>query len=234
MTNKNHKYPVYYYLAILFFVLLSTLFWWIIVNSFYLRNSFNKVEPRVSVGKSYHENPESYNQLIGITYPVDEDFIKVDSTSHRRIITNLLNIALKDKERNILEFASDLKKQYPEEEYEITLIDSVINRLQIKLPENERTTFKTEVKIKMANDELLIWEESLFMVSDYPLNDPMLANPQYRWYLDSIHIENAWNTTFGDKSITIAILDNGFELSHPELKGKDGSNLKFTSKNSLS
>jgi subtilisin family serine protease len=38
--------------------------------------------------------------------------------------------------------------------------------------------------------------------------------------LKTINIDRAWNQTTGNKNIIIAVIDNGFDLSHPELKDK--------------
>lgn len=48
----------------------------------------------------------------------------------------------------------------------------------------------------------------------YTPNDP-LVNSQY--YLNSIKAFGAWDITHGDSSITIAIVDSGGQLSHPDL-----------------
>lgn len=223
MKEQKNKYPFYYPLAILLFMLLSALFWWLLLGS--LMGPTNHLVHNVSKGSSssgkyYSPNPDDYNDLIGRTAPIDSSYIIIDSINNRQIFSNLVNIALKDKTRKITEFASDLKKQYPDESYEITLLDSIVNRLQIKLPDDERENFKKEVKTKMVNDKLLVWDESLFATSDFPMNDPLINNNQYNWYLESIQVQNAWDKSLGNKDIVVAVIDNGFDLNHPELKGK--------------
>src|SRR5690554_5330380 len=227
MKNQNLWGP----LIVIVFIILSALFWWVLLSNLMSYNqSFNsnytipkdRVEDiRGSVGRRYYQNPEMYNQLIGqLPKPIEKEEIEIDSTNNRRIVTNRINIALGNKNKTIAEFAVELKKEYPTQDYEIVYLDSVINRLQLKLPREKRNNFKHEVKSKMANDSILVWEETLFKTFRYGLNDPYLDNPDYTWYLDNIQIENAWNTTYGDPAVTIAVLDNGFDLSHPELSGK--------------
>ena len=46
---------------------------------------------------------------------------------------------------------------------------------------------------------------------------PGLALLQDQWALQGIGIEDAWETTQGTPSVTIAVLDTGFELDHPAL-----------------
>jgi len=47
-------------------------------------------------------------------------------------------------------------------------------------------------------------------------------DPQYplQWGLPKINAETAWNTTTGDPSIKVAVIDNGFQLDHPDLTGR--------------
>jgi subtilisin family serine protease len=91
--------------------------------------------------------------------------------------------------------------------------------LQVQLPEKERVKFKTEVKSKLNQYKLLVWDETLF---DYvkTFNDPKLKDNSVNWYLKAININKAWEQTTGDNQIVIAVIDNGFDLNHPELKGK--------------
>jgi subtilisin family serine protease len=89
----------------------------------------------------------------------------------------------------------------------------------VELPDEERENFKTEVKATLNQYKLLVWDETLF---DYAkiFNDPILKDESDSWYLKAININNAWNKTTGNKNIVIAVIDNGFDLNHPELKDK--------------
>ena len=91
--------------------------------------------------------------------------------------------------------------------------------MQVQLPDKERIRFKTEVKSKLSPYKLLVWDETLF---DYvkTFNDPKLKDNTVNWYLKAININKAWEQTTGDNQIVIAVIDNGFDLNHPELKGK--------------
>jgi subtilisin family serine protease len=159
--------------------------------------------------------PEQAAQII----PIDTTKIINDSINKRRIVSNLVNIAIKNSTNSIAKFANELKQKYPSDEYKIVYIDSVVNRLQVELPDKERVLFKADVKAKMKQYKLLVWDETLF---DYvkTFNDPKIKDNNASWYLKAININKAWEQTTGDKKIVIAVIDNGFDLNHPELKGK--------------
>ncbi|WP_018131546.1 S8 family peptidase [Effusibacillus pohliae] len=44
--------------------------------------------------------------------------------------------------------------------------------------------------------------------------------PRYQWNFPLIQIENAWNTTTGNPSTIIAVVDTGIDLAHPEFAGQ--------------
>jgi subtilisin family serine protease len=209
-------------------LLLAILFWIILFGINNISNnsqptSINSIVENVFIDNPKTEReywqqdylPEQPSQII----PIDTTKIINDTINQRRIVSNLVNIAIKNSTNSIAKFANEFKLKYPSEDYKIVYIDSVINRLQIQLPEKNRKQFKKEVKVKLNQYKLLVWDETLFdYVKDF--NDPKLKDNSTNWYLKAININNAWDVTNGDKKIVIAVIDNGFELNHPELKGK--------------
>jgi subtilisin family serine protease len=96
------------------------------------------------------------------------------------------------------------------------------------LPDNYRTTFKSEIKNKLRKYQILVWDETIF---DYQFNDPILKSSDYNWYIKNTQIEKCWQETIGDTNIIIAIIDNGFDLNHPELNKKYRNPYNVISKN---
>jgi serine protease len=50
-----------------------------------------------------------------------------------------------------------------------------------------------------------------------PPNDPRYGG---QWYLAQLGVERAWRWTTGAPAITVAVIDNGFDVAHPELAGR--------------
>ena len=225
---QQNKFPFKYYVILFLMLLLAILFWIILFGINNISNnsqptSINSIVENVFIDNPKTEReywqqdylPEQPSQII----PIDTTKIINDTINQRRIVSNLVNIAIKNSTNSIAKFANEFKLKYPSEDYKIVYIDSVINRLQIQLPEKNRKQFKKEVKVKLNQYKLLVWDETLFdYVKDF--NDPKLKDNSTNWYLKAININNAWDVTNGDKKIVIAVIDNGFELNHPELKGK--------------
>lgn len=55
--------------------------------------------------------------------------------------------------------------------------------------------------------------QSSFVFAKTP-DDPFFDE---QWYLSQISAPDAWNTTTGSSSVTIAVLDAGFDMDHPDL-----------------
>lgn len=49
---------------------------------------------------------------------------------------------------------------------------------------------------------------------------PKEPSYQKQWYLDKIQMPKAWDKTKGSSAITVAVIDDGVQQDHPELKGK--------------
>ncbi|MEZ5013568.1 MAG: S8 family serine peptidase [Chitinophagales bacterium] len=136
------------------------------------------------------------------------------------IIANRLNILMENEDKSILDFAKSFKEKYPSDRYKVVYYDDVIKRLQIEIPRDEREQLKIEIPSKFAPEyKLFVFDEALFEGAFSP-NDPAISDPDKSWYLKSINAFSAWDITQGSENITIAIVDNGFTLSHPELRSK--------------
>ncbi|MFF2482002.1 S8 family peptidase [Paenibacillus sp. NPDC058071] len=58
----------------------------------------------------------------------------------------------------------------------------------------------------------------LYMTNESIPNDALYK--QYQWNLPSIKTELGWDVSKGSDQVTVAVLDTGVQLDHPDLKGK--------------
>lgn len=136
------------------------------------------------------------------------------------IIANRLNILMDNEDKSIMDLAKDFKAKYPDEKYKVVYYDDVVKRMQIEFPKEEREQLKQEIPPAFAPEyELFIFDEALFE-GLYNPSDPAFSDNDKSWYLKAIQAPLAWDITRGSEKITIAIVDNGFNLKHPELKSK--------------
>lgn len=153
----------------------------------------------------------------GVLPPVNDDDIEPGNPS---IISNRLNVIMENTDKSIVDLAKAFKSHYPGEQYSVIYYDDVVKRMQIKIPRNERETIKQELPTLLAPDfEVFVFDESLFE-SHYTPQDPIMNNQDRSWYLHAVNAPEAWDITMGSEDIIVAVIDNGFNLLHPELKSK--------------
>jgi subtilisin family serine protease len=122
-----------------------------------------------------------------------------------------------DKKNAFKRMAVELKQQFPNEEYKIVYYDEETNRLQLNFPEDQ-ADIKDQIRTKLPQYELLIWDESVFQ-SSKKSNDPFYSDVNKTWHMKAINLEGAWDVTMGDTSVVVAVIDDGFDLKHKEFKG---------------
>jgi len=167
--------------------------------------------------------PPEYEDILP---PYQGELPPVDSTEIIRepgnpvILGNRLNILMENEDKSIMDLARDFKVKYPDENYKVVYYDDVVKRMQIEIPPSERLNLKTEIPEKFAPEyKLFVFDESLFEGGYIP-NDPAFSSSENTWYLNAINAPKAWDITKGSSNLTIAIVDNGFSLDHPELESK--------------
>lgn len=157
----------------------------------------------------------------GVLPPIggDDEILPADPEIGRpSIIANRLNILMENEEKSVKDFAKELKNKYPQ--CEVIYYDDVIKRLQIKCPKEQRESLKQEIPSAFAPEyDLFVYDESLFEQQDMP-SDPAFKDNDKTWYLKKTGAFDVWDITKGNNEVVVAIVDNGFNLEHPEFKGK--------------
>lgn len=153
----------------------------------------------------------------GVLPPIDTTQVDIDpdDPGERPIFTNKVNVAL-IKGANIETFATTLAEKY-ENQLEVVYYDTTINLLQIQTPEGEWKKWRDS--LKTFSEVRLTFNESLFQEGKIP-NDPGFSQSDQNWYFDVIGVYNAWEISQGDENVVVAIIDDGFDISHPEFKDK--------------
>lgn len=157
----------------------------------------------------------------GTIFPIPPDTIIPDpADSSRTIISDRLNILLeKERPSTGKDFMSEFKTLYPSPDYEFVYFDTLTYRMQIKLPPDKRTFLRDNLNSQMPDYNFIVFDEEVFSVHSKG-TDPGFSDANKSWYFDNINVEKAWDITMGNPDITVAVVDNGFDLSHPEFKGK--------------
>ena len=166
--------------------------------------------------------PPGYGDVLppqqGVLPPIKDN--PEISPGNPSIIANRLNILMDNEDKSIMDLAKDFKAKYPDEKYKVVYYDDVVKRMQIEIPKEEREQLKQEIPPAFAPEyELFVFDEALFEGIKTP-DDPAISDQEKSWHLKVINALQAWEITRGNEEVTVAIVDNGFNLKHPELKSK--------------
>lgn len=222
---KKKKPP--FYTALDAFEIFAKRFWWLllmliaILLFFLFRGCENDNQARAQL--TDEEIDEIYDEIMPQKprvrlIPIDTtDFVQDGNGSI--IVSGFLNIAMIDNKENFKKMSVDLKQAYPANDYQIVYFDDQTQRIQFGFPEKDNEKMANEIRSKLDKYELLIWNESIFGHTKTS-NDPLFKDPEKSWHYNAIQLEKAWDITEGDTSVYIAVVDDGFDLSHDEFKGK--------------
>lgn len=91
-----------------------------------------------------------------------------------------------------------------------------INAASVELPSGlspEQAVAKLKADPSVASAEF----DRAVLLDDVKVNDPKRGQ---QYALDKVNAAEAWGITMGNESVTIAIVDSGVDLEHPDLKAK--------------
>lgn len=155
-----------------------------------------------------------------VVMPIEEGGVCMSEDGTFRVASDRLNVMLeKEDDSTMLNWARSFKKAYPSSDYEIKYYNEDTYVLQIKVPADQRIRVKNELNSKLPEFGFDVFEEAVYK-ADFMPNDPALSDPRASWYIDAIGAKEAWNLTRGSDDIIVAVVDNGFDLEHPEFQGK--------------
>lgn len=157
----------------------------------------------------------------GSVFPIlPIDIIPDPVDSMRQVVSNRLNVLLEKKtETTGKEFMEAFKALYPSSDYVFNYFDTLTYRMQMIVPPAKRNELKNNLNRQLPEFDFLLFDEEVFAMSAMP-NDPDFSDSDKAWYFEAVNAPKAWEVTQGDDSLIVAVVDNGFDLNHPELRDK--------------
>lgn len=183
--------------TILFLFLIGCLFWC-------MRNSSRDL-------------PKPQDNVI---LPVDTAKIILDEDSVSYILSNQLVVFLERSDKKTVKaFTRAFKRLYPEENIRIVYYNESSGIIRLEVPQDRRIEIKEKLNSQLPEFSFLVMNEGVSQ-SNVTFNDPALRQASHNWYFRAIDAYSAWDVSTGKENIVVAVVDNGFDLNHPELKGK--------------
>lgn len=163
---------------------------------------------------------ESVATLPATSPEIKDENIVLSDDSVSYIVNNRLNIMVLDG-GTLDDFIKDFRKEFPDKKrYALSAPDTVVNHVVLTLPPEDVKEMKKQIPAKMEPKYSVIVAAEGINIGSYVPADPAMSSTKESYYFDMINAPEAWDIQKGDPNVIVAVLDDGFELSHPELKGK--------------
>ena len=133
------------------------------------------------------------------------------------VIANRLFLFLEDENDNVDALAADFKKAYPGDQYSIIGFDRDVKSLLIQIPENERDEIRRTINSKIPNHKFIVFDEEIYELNGH-LSTTSASSPG--WHLNAVKAQDGWKISKGNPSVTVAVVDDGIDASHPMFKGR--------------
>ena len=163
--------------------------------------------------------PEQDNITAPITGDEDGETPIVEQPGAPSIIGNRLFLFLENEQDNVDALAQDFKKAYPDEKYSIIGYDREVKLLVIKVPATERDQIRQTINSRIPNHKFLVFDEQIYELNAMPQSQSSDDPANYGWHLRAIHAQQAWAVTKGSPQVTVAVVDDGIQSSHPMFAG---------------
>lgn len=138
---------------------------------------------------------------------------------NRHIISDLVNVYLMDT-IDIENYYVRTKDNLISFDFSPTDTAEVYKRIQFKINKTDKESFMAALRKDTASVKF-VTHEWVYKQANISVNkDPDFASPKNSWFYEKIGVFEAWKYTKGNPSIKIAVLDDGFDLEHIELKNK--------------
>lgn len=158
--------------------------------------------------------------VIDVTPEMGKGDVVLSKDSINYVAGNRLMLMLTDESSAIEDFVVAFRKDFPDDKtYILSNPDSLLRRITLTLPSSERDSLEEQLPVKYSQFGLFVVPDAIYKTSSIT-NDPDLQVQDKRWYFDECGVFDAWDTTMGDENIVVAIIDDGFDLDHGELRGR--------------
>ncbi|MEX0997607.1 MAG: S8 family serine peptidase [Flavobacteriaceae bacterium] len=182
-----------------------------------IKNNDDHAKPHQNDKYVSHPLPTQPNRIIYVD-PDKIEPIKNDPLG-RSAVNDLINIYLKE-DVIIDDFAKEFQEKFNDVSIIPTYYAEEYKRIQFQI-DKDKKSYIMEVARKDTSKVKFVTNEWIYSSVDFQKgNDPDFKTADNYWFYEFLGIIDAWEYTKGKPDIKIAVLDDGFDLNHIELKNK--------------
>lgn len=184
---------------------------------------YSPVTGRMAVNPLPGFTPDTPNNME----PISEDDITDDPETSGRIAKGRVNTYPKRRDIDFPQYLRALQAAISDPEVTVTDYCMDTRRVQFDIGDGDYNAFAELLKLQMSEYDLLVWPERIFEISSGGVN----VSSGDGWHLEAINAEGGWQLQTGNPSITVAVVDSGFDLNHPDLNQDTASNYNVPYRN---
>lgn len=132
-------------------------------------------------------------------------------------IANRLFLFIDNDNKTVDDLANDFKKKYPGNEYSIIAYDRDVKYVVVQIPEAQRAQIRETLPQQLPDYNLLVLDEQIMELEGAASDN---TNPNPGWHLKAVKAQQGWKITRGSPKVTVAIVDDGIDPSHPMFAGR--------------
>ena len=180
--------------------------------------SFAQAEGQWAVGPDAWVSKKPGEKSFSGYPPIDPKQVGVQAGDplERRVVLNRLVLLLKPGAELAI-FQNAMLRQYPNENIKFVGQDLRLKTLQVEIPPAQAEDWKKRFSEHPSVEAVFL--EPILRANKLP-DDPDLEDQHKGRALRQIDAKGAWEISQGDPEVVIAVVDSGFDVKHPELRGK--------------
>ena len=148
--------------------------------------------------------------------PIPEDGIVVDPVTGNQIAQGRVNVYPKNQQVDFSTYLKALQQAVGNPDIEVTDYCHETRRVQLDIGDRDYNEFKSNLKSNLSEFQPLIWPEIIYSLGAVSANSTEL-NGIGNWHISAVNASDALRNYAGDKAVTVAIVDSGFETQHDGL-----------------
>jgi len=160
--------------------------------------------------------PDRLPETPNVQPPFSEDDIVEMPDQGGRVIAGRLNVAMMSDDHDFASFMLEVDDLLPSSDYELVYWDPQTRRVQVVCEPDSMEVLKHLVKSSLDDYNVLTWPERIFRISQSNQGDNYWPESlDHDWHLNQIGVVDiVMDNIYADTSISIAIVDEEFDLDH--------------------